>query len=110
MNELEHGYYWISYRGHEPIIWEYDGMWMACGNEHAEFSLEDGYKIVGKVSELVSDEKEKALHKHFVSKCGGIERETSLIDFFSWLKLKGYLKSNVYAKEIIDLYKSINDC
>ena len=45
-----------------------------------------------------------------VSKCEGLQGEATLIDFFSWLKLKGYLRSNVYAKDIIDLYKSINGC
>lgn len=45
-----------------------------------------------------------------VSKCVEPVEEGTLIDFFSWLKLKGYLRSNVYAKDIIDLYKSINGC
>jgi hypothetical protein len=52
----------------------------------------------------------KLLAAPAVSKCVEPGEEGTLIDFFSWLKLKGYLRSNVYAKDIIDLYKSINGC
>ena len=37
-----------------------------------------------------------------------MENVKELIDVFSWLKLKGYLRSNVYAKELADKYLSIN--
>ena len=52
----------------------------------------------------------KLLATPAVSKCVEPVEEGTLIDFFSWLKLKGYLRSNVFAKDIIDLYKSINGC
>ena len=58
----------------------------------------------------VAEQIVKLLATPAVSKCVEPVEEGTLIDFFSWLKLKGYLRSNVYAKDIIDLYKSINGC
>lgn len=66
MNDLENGYYWVSYKGMKPVIFEKEtNGWYAMGIE-TEPDFTD-YKILGKVSEWCSNENEQALHKHFVN-------------------------------------------
>jgi hypothetical protein len=50
--EIESGYYWVSFYGMNPHIWEYSGkVWNPIGVAPNDIELDEGYKIVGKVEQ-----------------------------------------------------------
>lgn len=78
MNEFENGYYWVSYQGMKPVIFEKDDTgWSAMGIE-TEPDFKD-YEILGRVGEWCSDEKEKALHKHVASGSTRIDKYGEIV-------------------------------